>query len=807
VSVATAPAVGPSRPQIRRPRAVEPGLNGIRAFAAIGIVLEHTTALTLPPDSAVSNPLRASLVLFVILSGFLNYRPWVQAHVSGKPSPDTRTFLVRRMLRVFPLYWTVLAVYLLVRGWGEISSALDLAKVVFLLQTFDKRLVFAGVGPAWTLSVEFTFYLMIPLFSRGVRWMAGWLGSADARGRLIGELVAVSLFWMVGPTVRLAFGVGERYVTDVASCADMLATGMFLAIAAAWVSEGNRLPDGVARWVLSRWSALLALALVVGVWVWLPSPLPPLPQAPATISVFRIGSALILGATLMGTSLFAPEDHPVRRFLSVRPLQAIAVLSFGIYLWHVLVLDELVDVIGAYTPSMFLPLTYCTLVFSISLSLITYFGVQVPFESVRRRVRFAARPPKPVKAHRPGRPPFAIPAGATDMLPLAGYRAVAATLVVVGHIMLAARVEQRLPLASPFHSLAVVVPMFFGLAGYVAYRPFVHANLTGAKPPGAARYIWKRIVRIYFLYVIALTVYLWAVPFFRPDTFVEYVQLYTLTQIYNPELLQKGLPAAWFEAALFPLYIAMPAFAAGARAIARRNGMSSLRQRLHAEIFMCGIIIAVSVVCRAILIAGQVEASTTWPISYADYVGIGMLVAIASVWAKGGGRLPSFIDLWRRHPNVSLFFLIATILVFERVNPPVNGPFTLDMQLFRFTAYFVMVGLILVPAVLSGPFYWLNRLMATFPMVILGRGSYSTYIWHQLVLVAIAYQFGATIDSSMLWWFLFAGIVLSNAVGLVSCVVLEGSLENLKDYSLRDRSGAVRRNVPVPGRPTPSVAR
>lgn len=803
MTAVAAPAAGVSRPEVRRPRAVEPGLNGIRAFAALGIVLEHTMALTFPPDTALSNPLRASLVLFVVLSGFLNYRPFVATHIRGEAPPDTRTFLVRRMLRVFPLYWTVLAAYLVVRGFGEIQSAVDFAKVVFLLQTFDKRLVFSGVGPAWTLSVEFTFYLMVPFFSRGVRWLAGWLGIAGARGRLVGELVAVSIFWLVGPTVRLATGVGERYVTDVPSCADMLATGMFLAIASAWVAEGHRLPDGVARWVLSRWSALLTVALVIVVWVWLPSPLPPLRQAPASISVFRIGSALILGATLMGTSLFAPDRHPVKRFLSVRPLQVLAVLSFGIYLWHVLVLDELVDAIGGYTRSMFVPLTYCTLVFSITLALITYFGVQVPFEVVRRRVRFPARPARPVKEQRPHRSPFAIPTGRPDMLALAGYRALAATLVIVGHIMLAARVEQRLPLASPFHSLAVVVPMFFGFAGYVAYRPFVLANLTGAQPPGAGRYIWKRIVRIYFLYVIALTVYLWAVPFFRPDSFLGYVQLYTLTQIYDPALLQKGLPAAWFEAALFPLYFLMPVFAASARALARRNGPSSVRQRLHAEIFVCGTIIAVSVVCRAILIAGQVEGSTTWPISYADFVGIGMLVAIAAVWVKGGGKLPRFIDAWRWHPNVSLVLLLSIIVFFERVNPPVNGPFTLNMQLFRFSAYFAMVALILIPAVLSGNRYWLNRTMATFPMVILGRGSYSTYLWHQLVLIAIAYQFGSTIDSTMLWVFLFTGIVLSNAVGMLSSVVLEGSLENLKNYSLRDRS-VVRRSVPAPERPAPT---
>lgn len=804
--MAVALAGGQTETPATRAEGIIPGLYGIRALAAFGILLEHTMSLTLAPDTPLSNPLRAALVTFVVLSGFLNYRPWVVAHLRNTAPPDTRTYIFRRMLRVFPLYWAVLATYLVVRGFGEISSLVDLAKVVFLLQTFDKRLVFSGVGPAWTLSVEFTFYLMLPLFSRGVRWVARWLGATDVRGRLTAELVVVSLFWLIGPATRLGFGIGERYITDVPSCADMLATGMLMAIASAWVAEGNHLPDSLVRWFSSRWSAALAGVAVLVVWMAIASPLPPLDEAPAYLSAFRLLSALVLGATLIGISLFAPGGHPVKRFLAARPMQALAVLSFGIYLWHVLVIDELVDVIGGYSAGLLLPLTFCTVVFAVALSLVTYFGVQRPFEVVRRRIRFPAAPPRRPKPQPVRASPFALPAGATDLLPLTGYRAVAATLVVVGHIMLAARVEETYRWISPFHSLAVVVPMFFGLAGYAAYRPFAAANLTGAAPPRAGRYIWKRIVRIYLLYVLALTIYLLAVPFFRPDSFVGYVQLYTLTQIYDPSLLQKGLPAAWFEAALFPLYVLMPVFALVARAVARRGGPSSLRHRVHAEVFVCVSIIAIAVICRTILIAGQVEGSTTWPIAYADYVAVGMLAAVASVWAKGGGRLPSLVDQWRRHPNVALAVLVGVGLLIEWVNPPVQGPFTLNMQVFRFTSYLVMVAMLVGPAVLSGPRYWLNRLMATLPMVVLGRASYSTYLWHQLVLVVIAFQFGSTVDSSMLVPFLFAGVILSHAVGLISSIVLEGSLAQLKDFSLRDRFGGRRRTVPAPARPRPAPA-
>jgi len=797
---AAAPAKGGS---------IFPGLYGIRALAAVGILLEHTMSLTLAPDTPLSNPLRAPLVIFVVLSGFLNYRPWVVAHLRNAEHPDTRTYVFRRMLRVFPLYWAVLAVYLVVRGFGEIHNAVDLAKIVFLLQTFDKRLVFSGVGPAWTLSVEFTFYLMLPLFARLVRWVARWLGARDAKGRVMGELAVVAIFWLIGPAVRMGFGIGERYITDVPSCADMLATGMLMAIASAWVSEGNRLPRFLERWWSWIWSAPIALAVVMVTFIGIPSPLPPLEEAPAYWSAFRIASALFLGATLIGISLFGPERHPVRRFLSAKPLQALAVLSFGLYLWHVLVIDELVDRIGGYSATMLLPLTFCTLMFAGTLAVITYYGVQLPVEALRRRIRFPQKAEVVRPDQKPRPSPFSIPAGATDLLPLAGYRAWAASFVVVAHVILAARVEHAIPVMTPFHSLAFVVPLFFALAGFVAYRPFVTANLTGAEPPSAKRYIWKRIVRIYFFYAIVLTAYLVIVPIFRPDTFKGYVQLYTLTQVYSPKLFQKGLPAAWFEAALFPLYVLMPAFGRAARLIANRTGVSSVRQRVQSELFVIVAIIVVSVVGRTALVAAQVKGSTSWPIAYADYVALGMLCALANVWARGGGKLPGLVEWWRRHPSTSYGVLVGVCVFFEWVNPPVDGPLSLNMQIFRFAAYFVLVALILVPATLSGPLSWLNRFMASFPLVALGLASYSTYLWHQLVLVAIAYRFGATVDVAYFWPIIVAGVILSHIVGLISFVLIEGPLEQVKELTLRSsRPGAARsggatprprtKGVPVP---------
>lgn len=114
---------------------------------------------------------------FFTLSGFLMAKILSETYL---PKPHgLRRYLLNRFLRIYPIYWLVLLLAILLR------IALDLPLPETIAQWISNAILFGlilphGVrsehiiiGPAWSLSTEFIFYLLIPLFMRN-RFMFGW---------------------------------------------------------------------------------------------------------------------------------------------------------------------------------------------------------------------------------------------------------------------------------------------------------------------------------------------------------------------------------------------------------------------------------------------------------------------------------------------------------------------------------------------------------------------------------------------------------------------------------------------------------
>lgn len=88
-------------------------LDGLRGLAALAVFVCHSTEMMVnnPNTLRVWPPLRslwdgqAAVVLFFVLSGFVLTLPYVG------PSPkrvDTAPFIVRRLTRLYPAYWTAI---------------------------------------------------------------------------------------------------------------------------------------------------------------------------------------------------------------------------------------------------------------------------------------------------------------------------------------------------------------------------------------------------------------------------------------------------------------------------------------------------------------------------------------------------------------------------------------------------------------------------------------------------------------------------------------------------------------------------
>ena len=133
------------------------GLHGLRAVAAIAVVLFHLEAMPgVPRDSwfaAFAGHFYLSVQLFFVISAFSLY------HSSRYAPARYPAYLVKRFFRIAPLYYLMLG-YVVWRvgfpGWEAF-----LANVTFTFNLFpglEQGVVFAG----WSVGVEMIFYLVLP---------------------------------------------------------------------------------------------------------------------------------------------------------------------------------------------------------------------------------------------------------------------------------------------------------------------------------------------------------------------------------------------------------------------------------------------------------------------------------------------------------------------------------------------------------------------------------------------------------------------------------------------------------------------
>ncbi len=138
-----------------------------------------------PPGPALLLGLSAGVPVFFVISGFLLYRPFVASRLGVAPQPQLRRYTRRRVLRIFPAYWVALTVLAIYPGLPGVFT--DRWWVFYgLVQNYSPSEQFHGLLQAWSLSVEFTFYILLiaPRSSRGAsRGAERPVGNASSRVR------------------------------------------------------------------------------------------------------------------------------------------------------------------------------------------------------------------------------------------------------------------------------------------------------------------------------------------------------------------------------------------------------------------------------------------------------------------------------------------------------------------------------------------------------------------------------------------------------------------------------------------------
>jgi len=323
-------------------------LTGLRACAALWVLLFHVWGAAIPRRMTLElagwtldfTPFFsigwAGVQVFFVLSGFLLALPFVDGYEGRRGRPRTGPYLARRCVRVLPAYYLQLAVllwlawqldgHLAIAGLGDLLGYLAMG---FLPEPLGVPML---NGVWWTLPIEFSFYLALPLLAPLLHRQRRWLLLPLALAAMIGWRWATIAVWAAELPPGGRFHLGYQLPGSLDSFALGMAAALLLRSRA-----GNWLAAAAPRRELLTGAGLV---LAVGLLYWMHFNYRAY-WTPAAITflwtpLFSLASAALVLAAAAGSTTLG-------RLLGSRPLHYLGTISYGIYLWHNPILRWLKD--------------------------------------------------------------------------------------------------------------------------------------------------------------------------------------------------------------------------------------------------------------------------------------------------------------------------------------------------------------------------------------------------------------------------------------------------------------------------------
>ncbi len=304
-----------------------PVLDTLRGLAALLVVFTHVPSSVLGPTGdvvqGVLRPGYVAIEIFFVLSGFLITRLllWDRAH--GR---SIKNYLIRRVLRIFPIYYVFLGVMLFLYPPAEIRwCAIYISNFYYPFQDTGSHL-----RHTWSLCVEEHYYLIwaVAVYGLGLattRWLARYgfalvalVTSVVVMTKMeVGEakrfLYMGSMFRMWSLALGSALAFSEHRVRENPRKFLKLAVGLFLL--------GQLLVQVfVVKWGVAKIS--LPLAMKINAW-------------PGVWVVRLFAFPLISAGIVLACICLRDAGGWLGRGLRFGPLQYMGKVSYGWYLFHV----------------------------------------------------------------------------------------------------------------------------------------------------------------------------------------------------------------------------------------------------------------------------------------------------------------------------------------------------------------------------------------------------------------------------------------------------------------------------------------
>jgi peptidoglycan/LPS O-acetylase OafA/YrhL len=387
-------------------------MEGLRAVAAVSVLVGHVK-IHLNPDTEwglfelpmyfVLN----GLTLFFSLSGFLLFRPFASALLTGERFPPLGRYAANRALRIFPVYIAILLLVSLVLGLayttpqhsGQVESA-DLVGYMTdpwllivnasMLQTFFPFSIKTGLGVAWSLTVELVFYVVMPLLALMALWLRRKVNGRHAMLLALAPAIVIFAIGMMGKLYHLwvfsSIAPEDKFVNSWGGTwnavvsrsffehADLFVFGMVAATLVAAFETGRIRHEYAAR---ARLIALIVAVVAV------------VAARPVPTFFEETTWALVCGAVIFFVAMpnRSAEAGLLSRALDLGPIRYVGLISYSLYLWHVPVIWLVLrlGVIAPETPLGLLANIGIVLAISILFASVTYYLVEKPALKLKKR--------------------------------------------------------------------------------------------------------------------------------------------------------------------------------------------------------------------------------------------------------------------------------------------------------------------------------------------------------------------------------------------------------------------------------------
>jgi peptidoglycan/LPS O-acetylase OafA/YrhL len=355
-----------------------------------------------------------------------------------------------------------------------------------------------------------------------------------------------------------------------------------------------------------------------------------------------------------------------------------------------------------------------------------------------------------------------------------------------------------------------VVAVFFMLSAFLLYRPMVAHRGGGPPAPRASAYAWRRFLRLYPAYWLALTALaLW--PGLYGVFSHDWWAFYTLTDFLDPQALHStcpaadefrcGLPQSWTLGIDMTFYVLLPFYAALTGLLARNLDR---RSWMRLEFGLLALFSAASLILGGSPLDLRGENWFRYSaLGHFYWFALGMGLAVISAgYAREG--VPRLIRAAANRPGACWaagFGIYAiTVLAFS------VAPFVFQFQDHEYVALNLLQGvgavLFFLPAVFGDPNRGLPARILGSPFLMwAGVISYGLLLWHGTVAATLGTLGGG--EGYGYWTVLIGQIVFAVPLAIAAYYLVERPLMKLKYRPLREvlRDRASRR---VDAAPDPS---